>query len=99
MKFITVRDLRTKPAQVWKSLPQEQELILTNNGKPIALITPISESDIEETLSAMRKVRAQIAIQKMQISSTENNLTFLSGEEIDDEIADSRKKRKNENRT
>jgi antitoxin (DNA-binding transcriptional repressor) of toxin-antitoxin stability system len=99
MKFVTVRDLRTKPAQIWKSLPEEQELILTNNGKPIALITPVGESDIEETLSAVRRARAQIAIQRMQLSAGKNNLSTLSLEEIEKEIADTRKARKHENCT
>ncbi len=57
MKFVTVRDIRTTPAKIWKSLPEEQELILTNNGKPIALITPIGENDLEQTLSAVRSFR------------------------------------------
>lgn len=93
MKFVTVRDLRTTPAQVWKSLPEEQELILTNNGKPIALITPLGESDLEETLSAVRKARAQTAIQQMQLSSIENGLSQMSIEDIEAEISASRKDR------
>jgi antitoxin (DNA-binding transcriptional repressor) of toxin-antitoxin stability system len=86
MKFVTVRDLRTTPAQVWKLLPEEQELILTNNGKPIALITPLGETDFEETLSAVRKARAQSAVRQMQLSSIKNNLTDLSVAEIEAEI-------------
>lgn len=93
MKFVTVRDLRTKPAQVWKSLPEEQELILTNNGKPIALITPLGESDLEETLTAVRKARAQSAIQQMQLSSIKNGLSQMSPEEIEAEISAARKDR------
>jgi len=90
MKFVTVRDLRTTPAKVWKSLPEEQELILTNNGKPIALITPLGESDLEETLSAVRKARAQSAIQQMQLSSIKNGLSQMSIEDIEAEIGSSR---------
>lgn len=91
MKFVTVRDLRTTPAQVWKSLPEEQELILTNNGKPIALITPLGESDLEETLSAVRKARAQTAIQQMQLASIQNGLSQMSIEDIEAEVSASRK--------
>lgn len=93
MKFVTVRDLRTTPAQVWKSLPEEQELILTNNGKPIALITPLGESDLEETLSAVRKARAQSAIQQMQLSAVQNGLSRMSSEDIEAEITASRNNR------
>jgi antitoxin (DNA-binding transcriptional repressor) of toxin-antitoxin stability system len=38
MKFITVRDIRSSPAAIWKRLPEEQEMVITNNGKPIALL-------------------------------------------------------------
>mgnify|MGYP000990711900 CR=1 FL=1 len=92
MKFITVRDLRTSPAQIWKALPEEQEMILTNNGKPIALITPINESDLEETLSSVRKARAQSAIQQMQFSSISNKIK-LSEEQIEAEIKATRNQR------
>ena len=40
MKFITVRDFRTYPKKIWKELLDIQEMIVTNNGKPIALLTP-----------------------------------------------------------
>jgi hypothetical protein len=35
MKFISVRELLATPAQVWKELPGEQEIVITNNGKPL----------------------------------------------------------------
>ncbi len=91
MKFITVRDLRTTPAQIWKDLPNEQEMIITNNGKPIALLTPINDSDIEDTLSAVRKARAINAINKMQFSSLKNNLSNMTMKEIESEIKTARK--------
>ena len=46
MKFITVRDIRTSPAEIWKQLPEEQEMVITNNGRPIALLTPLSDDTL-----------------------------------------------------
>ena len=66
MKFITVRDLRTTPAQVWKELPGEQEIVITNNGKPIALLTPLSDADLEDTVAAVRRARAFAALKKIR---------------------------------
>ena len=94
MKFITVRDLRTTPAQIWKDLPEEQEIIITNNGKPIALLTPLNDSDIEDTLSAVRRARAINAVKKMQYSSAKSGLSEISIGEIEKEIQESRKKKK-----
>ena len=50
MRFITVRDLRTSPAKIWKTLPEEKEMVITNNGRPIALLTPITDGNFEETI-------------------------------------------------
>ena len=61
MKFITVRDLRTSPAKVWKTLPEEKEMVITNNGRPIALLTPITDANLEETIRAMRRYHAASA--------------------------------------
>ena len=66
MKFVTVRDFRTSPAAIWKKLSFERELIITNNGKPIALLTPLSDETLEDTISAVRKAKAISAIRKMQ---------------------------------
>lgn len=90
MKFITVRDLRTSPAQIWKQLPIEQEMVVTNNGKPIALLTPLSDVDLEENISAVRRARAIAAVSKMQRISTQRGTNSMTAEEIDREVAASR---------
>ena len=90
MKFITVRDLRTTPAQIWKDLPTEQEMVITNNGKPIALLTPIGETNLEETLSAVRRARAIQSVRKLQQTSMRRGTTELSESEIQEEIDQAR---------
>ena len=90
MKFVTVRDFRTSPAQIWKKLPEEQEMVITNNGKPIALLTPLSDANIEDTLKAVRKARALNAVKRMQEVSMQNGNLLLSDEEIQNEISESR---------
>ena len=91
MKFVTVRDFRTSPAQIWKQLPEEQEMVITNNGKPIALLTPLSDANIEDTLKAVRKARALNAVKSMQEISMRNGNLLLRDEEIQNEISESRK--------
>lgn len=94
MKFITVRDLRTTPAQVWKALPEEREIVITNNGKPIALLTPLTDTDLEDTLAAVRRARAISAVKKMQATAVEKGLSGMTMEEIDEEIQAYRKSKK-----
>ena len=93
MKFISVRDLRTSPAKVWKSLPEEKEMVITNNGRPIALLTPISDENLEETIRAMRRARAEDAIRNMQAHSVKIGGNKTSAKGIEEEIRQSRKDR------
>jgi antitoxin (DNA-binding transcriptional repressor) of toxin-antitoxin stability system len=97
MKFITVRDFRTSSANIWKTLPEEQELIITNNGKPIALLTPLSDKTLEDTLSSVRRAKAINAVKLIQQQSVKNGTDKMTLEEINNEIKMARKKRKNEN--
>jgi len=60
VKFIPARDLRTSPAQVWKDLPEEREIVITNNGNPIALLTPISDATLEDTLATVRRALLEL---------------------------------------
>ena len=92
MKFISVRDLRSKSAQVWKQLPQEREMIITSNGHPIAIIAAISDSDLEESLSAFRQVRAVEAVASLQRRSVEMGSDKITMDEIDAEIKAVRRK-------
>ena len=93
MKFISVRDLRSKSAQVWKQLPQEREMIITSNGRPIAIIAAISDSDLEESLSAFRQARAVEAVASLQRWSVEMGTDKMTMDEIDAEIKAVRRKR------
>ncbi len=93
MKFISVRDLRSKSAQVWKQLPQEREMIITSNGRPIAIIAAIGDSDFEESLSAFRQIRAVEAVASLQRRSVEMGSDKITMDEIDAEIKAVRRKR------
>jgi prevent-host-death family protein len=94
MKFVTVRDLRTTPAQIWKELPGEQEIVITNNGKPIALLTPISDTDMEDTVTAVRRARAATALKRIRNVAAKNGLSKLTLDNINEEIGEYRKSKK-----
>jgi antitoxin (DNA-binding transcriptional repressor) of toxin-antitoxin stability system len=93
MKFVSVRDLRGKSAQVWKDLPEEKEMVITSNGRPIAILAAISESNLEESLSAFRKARAVEAVVSLQRQSVARGTDRISSSEIEAEIREVRKKR------
>ena len=93
MRFLSVRDLRGKSAQVWKELPDEREMIITSNGRPIAILSAITESNLEASLKAFRQARAVEAVARLQRRSVEQGTDRVRMDEIDAEIKAVRKKR------
>jgi antitoxin (DNA-binding transcriptional repressor) of toxin-antitoxin stability system len=93
MKFLSVRDLRGKSAQVWKELPEEREMVVTSNGRPIAILAAITEATLEESLSAFRQARAVEAVVSLQRRSIQQGTSKISMDEINEEIKAVRKKR------
>lgn len=91
MKFITVRDLRGRSGQVWTKLAREREVILTSNGKPIAILSAVSEDTLEESLTAVRRARAIAAVEKMQRQSIQFGTDKIPLREIAAEIRATRK--------
>jgi prevent-host-death family protein len=55
MEFVTIRDLRLKPAEVWDKLRRQRELVLTSNGRPVAVMAGVREDDVAETGAALRR--------------------------------------------
>ena len=93
MKFISIRDLRNKSAQIQQELPKEKEMILTSNGKPFAILSMVSGETLEETLMALRRARAIAAVTEMQMQSVKAGTDRMTMEEINKEIQDERKRR------
>ncbi len=94
MKFLSVRDLKTKSSQVWAELPEQKEMIVTSNGRPIALLSSIDENNLEQTLTAFRRARATHALSSIQYDSIQKGTDKISMDEINAEIGATRSKRK-----
>lgn len=93
MRFVSVRELRGKSAAIWKELAEEKDLVVTSNGKPIALLSATSEELLEETLVAVRRARALAAVTAMQQASLKAGADGLSLKQVDAEIKAVRKGR------
>jgi prevent-host-death family protein len=93
MRFVSVRDLNTKPKEVWSKV-KEEEVVITSNGKPIALLAGVTEETLESTLRAMRRSRALLALEKMQKKSIGTGLDKWTRSQVEAEIKAVRKGRK-----
>ncbi len=94
MEYVTIRDLRLKPGEVWDKLRRQGELILTSNGRPVAIISDVNEENVEETVAALRGARALAAVSRMRRAAAESGLDRLSEDEIEAEIAELRSARR-----
>ena len=94
MKFVTVRDLRGKTSELWKELEHERELVVTSNGKPIAILSSTDEDSFETCLWTLRRSRAHEALAKLQRDAEERGLNELTQNDVQNAIDKSRKKRK-----
>lgn len=94
MKFLSVRDLRNKPAEVWKGLAAAREMVVTSNGRPIAILSAVTEDSLEETLTAIRRARAVAAVSEIQRRSVVQGMDAMTRDEIEAEIAAARRARR-----
>ena len=94
MKLLSVRDLKTKSSQVWKDLPDQKEMVITSNGRPIAILSSVNENNLEQVLSAFRQARAIEAVTSMQYESVRKGTDKITLEEINKEIKAVRSRRK-----
>ena len=65
MKFVSTRELRNRPGYV-RDLIQKDDLVLTANGKPIAILLGVEEGELEETARAIRQSKAQLALSRLR---------------------------------
>ena len=93
MRFISVRDLNTKPKEIWSKI-KDEEVVITSNGKPIALLSGVTEETLEKTVRSIRRSRALIALEEMQKKSMELGLDKWTDSQIESEIRAVRKSRK-----
>lgn len=88
MKFYSTRELRST-SMVWDNLSENGQAVITNNGKPKAILLDVSEDNYEEMLKAITQAKAMIAFNSMRRKSAK--IGFMSDEEIEEEIAAARR--------
>ena len=81
MNFYSVRDLRTQSKAMWSELSEGNEIVLTNNGKPSALIINIPDGCFDEVVRAVRQARAMIAFNSARQRAAKEG--FLSEDEVE----------------
>jgi len=90
MVFMTTRELRTNTKELWETLDAQREVVLTNNGKPRAVVISTDPAELEETLFMIRSARAKAAWYAIRAQSEANGTGDMSLDEINEIIAETR---------
>lgn len=94
MRFVSVRDLRGKAAKIWRDLPAEKDIVVTSNGRPVAILSAVSGENVVESLEAIRRSRAVEAVAHLQQQSALRGNDRISMGEIEREVRQVRKLRR-----
>jgi len=86
MKFVSVRELRLKPGEVWKIARREKDVVLTANGRPVAILTGVDEETFEEELDVIQRARALKALDTIHRESVKKGTHRITAREIQKEI-------------
>jgi antitoxin (DNA-binding transcriptional repressor) of toxin-antitoxin stability system len=76
---------------VWEGLEKEKELVITSNGKPIAVLTAVNEDNFEQAFKILRRARAMAAVEAIHTSAVNARLDQLTPQEIAQEIGKARR--------
>jgi antitoxin (DNA-binding transcriptional repressor) of toxin-antitoxin stability system len=93
MQFVTVRELRSQSADIWRRLTDEQEMVVTSNGKPVAILSAVAPENLEGSLAAIRRARAIAAVEAMQRQSVAAGKHRMTPSQVQAVITDVRKGR------
>ena len=93
MKFLSTRELRNRPGYV-RNLAQKDDLVLTANGKPIAILLGIEEDELEETTRAIRQAKTQLALSRLRKQAARRGADRMSAPAVEAEIRAVRSRRK-----
>ncbi len=86
MRLISIRELKSKTAEVLSRL-SDDEIVLTSNGRPTAVIAHVGEGDVEAMLREIRLARMRILVDRLRKQAAAAGSSELDQAQIVAEIA------------
>jgi antitoxin (DNA-binding transcriptional repressor) of toxin-antitoxin stability system len=94
MKTVTIRDFRTRPRAVREALARKEDAVLTANGKPVAIMLPVSAETFDAALDLVHRMRAIRTVGEIRLRAARTGVDKLTMAQIDKIIAKSRRERR-----
>jgi len=94
MKLIAIQNLK-QPRRLKERLLAEKELLLTSDGRPVAVLVNVDASEDPETIiQSIRDSRSRLALSRIREEAVRSGAAGLSLAEINREITVTRKARR-----
>jgi hypothetical protein len=94
MRFISVREHKNNLTGTWRSVRRDGYAVLTNHGKPFALVSKTDEKRLGNSIRELERLRFKKALEDIQEQSVREGTDKLTMEEIDGEVARMRRERR-----
>ncbi len=91
MKFMTVREFRLNSGEARRSIEEETEIVLTANGRPFALVSPVHPESLDRELLEIRRARVKVAVDRLREDARKDGTDSMPMEDIDAVIRESRR--------
>ena len=89
--MIASRELSSKPGTVLSKVATEGAMVVTRDGRPMAILTPTSAESLVEDLQEIAFSQARRAVRNMRAAADKVGVSMMSFEEIEIEIQAVRK--------
>ena len=96
MDFISIREFRTQPGKIWEKLARAHQVVVTRNGKPCAILTETSPTDLDTDLQNLRRARFGRTVVGIRAEAQKEGLDKLSLNQINEIIRDAREECRDE---
>ena len=94
MNYLAIKDLKA-PKLIRETLAAYGTALVTNNGKPMAMLVDLAQGESPEQLTAaIAMARARLALSDLRTTSRRNGAASLTHDEINGEIRATRAARK-----
>lgn len=93
MDFVTTKELRAESGKIWAKLEAGEDIVITRNGKPFALMVHTEAAELEDNLRNLRAARFTRLLAEQHKRAAAAGLNKMTMEEIDAEIAAARRER------
>ncbi len=94
MKFMTTREFRVNTGRLRNDLDRDEEVVLTANGRPFAIVSAVRPDSFDKELRAIRGARARVALEQVRASAKRSGTAGMPMVEIDAIISDTRRSRR-----